>query len=224
MIDVRLKNIQRLEKEVVAYEQQDIQKGKILFCGDSSFTRWNTRFGHRSMEEDLLGKDGQIAVVNHGFGTSTAEEQLYYYHRLIRPWEPRVLVSQTHGNDWDAGYTAPEILAIQARLFEYARRDLPGIRFYICNVRPSIKNREGGSHLRAHEIEYNELLAGYCRKHDDCTLVDHWSNSLFFEDQKRIGEYDNIKEDIFIEDKIHYNQKGYDLYAEFWREVLKEEL
>ena len=85
MLDVRLKNIHRLEKEVKAYEEQEILKGKIVFYGDSGFTRWSTRFGHRSMEEELAMKDGSIAVVNHGFGTSTAEEQLYYYDRLIRP-------------------------------------------------------------------------------------------------------------------------------------------
>ena len=224
MLDVRLKNIHRLEKEVKAYEEQEILKGKIVFYGDSGFTRWSTRFGHRSMEEELAMKDGSIAVVNHGFGTSTAEEQLYYYDRLIRPWEPKVLVNMTHGNDWDAGYTATEIMTLQSRLFEYARKDFPGIRIFACNVRPSVKNREGGSNLRAHELEYNELLAQYCRKHDDCTLVDHWSNPIFFVDPNRIGEYDNIKEDIFIEDKIHYNQKGYDLYAEFWREILKDVL
>jgi len=224
MLDVRLKKLQRLEKEVVAYESQEIQKGKILFYGDSSFTRWGSKFGHRPMEEELPGKNNSISVVNHGFGTSTAEEQLYYYNRMIRPWEPRVLVNQTHGNDWDAGYTATEILFLQSRLFEYARKDMPGIRFYICNVRPSIKNREGGSHLRAHELEYNELLADYCKKHEDCTLVNHWDSPLFFVDPNRIGEYDNIREDIFVEDKIHYNQKGYDLYGQFFREILKDEL
>ena len=218
MLDVRLKNIRRLEKEVIAYEEQEIETGKIIFYGDSGFTRWKEKFGHRPMEADLKN------VINHGFGSSTAEEQLYYYERLILPWKPKAIVNMTHGNDWDAGYTAPEIIFLQSRLFEYARRDIPGIRFYVCNVRPSVKNREGGSHLRAHEIEYNELLEAYCRKHDDCTLVDHWNNPLFFVDPNRIGEYDNIREDIFIEDKIHYNQTGYDLYAEFYREILKDEL
>jgi hypothetical protein len=224
MLDVRIKKFHRLEKEVVAYEKQEIQKRKILFYGDSGFTRWNTPFGNRPMEEDLLGKDGSVAVVNHGFGGSTAEEQLYYYNRMILPWEPKVLVNMTHGNDWDAGYTATEIMFLQSRLFEYARRDIPGIHIYACDVRPSVKNREGGSHLRAHELEYNELLANYCSKHDDCTLVSHWDNPLFFVDPNRLGEYDNIREDIFIEYKIHYNQVGYDLYRDFFREVLKDEL
>ena len=29
--------------------------------------------------------------------------------------------------------------------------------------------------------------------------------------------------DIFVEDNAHYNQKGYELYAEFFQEKMKEE-
>lgn len=224
MLDVRINKLHRLEKEVVAYEKQEIQKGKILFYGDSGFTRWSTQYGNRSMEEDLIGKDGSIAVVNHGFGGSTAEEQLYFYNRMVLPWEPKALVVKTHGNDWDCGYTAAEVLFLQARLFAYARKDMPGIHFYVCDGQPSVKNREGGTNLRAHELEYNELLQEYCSKHDDCTLVSHWNNPLFFVDPNRLGEYDNIREDIFIEDKIHYNSKGYELYCKFFKEALKDEL
>ena len=42
MLDVRLKDIRRLEKEVLNYEAQEIVTGKILFYGDSGFTRWST--------------------------------------------------------------------------------------------------------------------------------------------------------------------------------------
>ena len=222
MTDVRLKNIRRLEKEVLNYEKEEILTGKILFYGDSSFTRWRERFGNRNMEDDLRAADGSIAVVNHGFGSSTAEEQLYYYDRLVRPWRPRVLVNKTHGNDWDAGYSPEEIMSLQSRLFEYARKDIPGIRIFLLDGAPSVKNREGGTNLRASELEYNELAADYCRKHEDTTLLSHWSDPLFFRDPAHVGEYDYIREDVFIEDKIHYNQLGYDLYAAFFRKALKE--
>ncbi|MBQ9393534.1 MAG: hypothetical protein IJU18_06050 [Oscillospiraceae bacterium] len=222
MLDVRLKDIRRLEKEVLNYEAQEIVTGKILFYGDSGFTRWSARFGNRPMEEDLAAADGSVAVVNHGFGTSTAEEQLYYYDRLVRPWKPRVLVNKCHGNDWDQGYSPAEILFLQSRLFEYARRDMPGIRIFVCDGFPCIKNRESVSNLHAQEQEYNALLADYCRRHDDVTLLSHWSSPLFFVDPERVGEYDNLREDVFIEDKVHYNQKGYDLYAKFFRDALQD--
>lgn len=78
----------RLEKEIVAFEQQPIEKGMILFYGSSGLTRWNTRYKHRPLEEDIRMKDGSPAAVNHGFGSSTAEELLYYYPRAVKPWGP----------------------------------------------------------------------------------------------------------------------------------------
>ena len=30
--------------------------------------------------------------------------------------------------------------------------------------------------------------------------------------------------DIFVEDGVHYNQDGYNLYAEYFRQMLKDEL
>ncbi|MBQ9801759.1 MAG: hypothetical protein IJW51_01640 [Clostridia bacterium] len=32
------------------------------------------------------------------------------------------------------------------------------------------------------------------------------------------------RDDIFVADGVHFNQEGYDIYAEFYREVLKDEL
>ena len=99
------KNLKALEDSVVAYEQEPIEKGKILFYGHSLFTRWGSpEYGFRRMDEDIRMKDGSLAVVNHGFGTSTSEELLYYYPRLVRPWEPRALVLSTLGNDGTITY------------------------------------------------------------------------------------------------------------------------
>ena len=92
MFDIPM-DLKSLESSIVAYEQEPIEKGKILFYGHSLFTRWgHPTWGYRRMDEDLRMKDGSLAVVNHGFGTSTSEELLYYYDRMVRPWEPRALV------------------------------------------------------------------------------------------------------------------------------------
>ena len=43
-------------------------------------------------------------------------------------------------------------------------------------------------------------------------------------DSSGIGNYDKICTDIFVEDRVHYNRKGYNLYGQFFREILKDEL
>lgn len=70
--------------------------------------------------------------------------------------------------------------------------------------------------------EYNELLADYCNKHDDCTLVSHIGSPLFYNDPADIGTYDKIRTDIFVGDDVHYNQNGYDIYKKFFLEALDD--
>lgn len=223
MLDVRIK-VDRLEKEVLAYEQAPIETGKIVFLGDSGFTRWNEKWGNVTLEDAIRGKNGESVIVNHGFGGSTAEEQLYYYPRLVAAWKPKALVSMAFSNDGDKGYSPAEVLFLQTRMFEYARRQLPGIRIYACDVRPIMKNMDncGWLNWESRLTEYNELLADYCAKHEDCTLVKHIASPLFFEDPKDVGDYKKIRKDIFIEDEVHFNSKGYELYTEFFKEVLAD--
>ena len=224
MFEIRVPDLKRLEQEVVEYEKVPIETGKILFYGDSGFTRWKSAFGHRPMEEDLLGKDGKPAVINHGFGTSTAEEQLYYYDRMIKPWKPKALVLMTYCNDWDCGYSPEEVLYLQARLMEYARKDMPGIRFYLCDARPLTiwLDSRVWTAWESYYTQYNRLLAQYCAAHDDCALVRHGDSPLLFNSPEDVGDYKKIRTDIFVEDQVHYNQTGYDLYGEFFRQALDD--
>ena len=90
MFDIPM-DLGSLEKEIVAYEQEPIEKGRILFYGHSLFNRWGSgKWAEqvRPMAQDLRLKDGSLAVVNHGFGASTTEERLYYYDRMVRPGSP----------------------------------------------------------------------------------------------------------------------------------------
>lgn len=221
MFDVRV-DITRLEDYIKAFEEEPIETGKIMFYGDSAFTRWTTeRWGFRMMKDDLRGKDGSEAVINHGFGTSTHEEQLYYYPRAVLPWKPKALVMISYGNDRDCGYSPLEMVALRARLCDWARHDIPGIKFYICDVRPIIKNSNDPKAI-ALINEFNILMKAYCDKYDDCTFVEHSKSPFFYDNPEDIGSYEKIKTDIFVEDEVHYNQKGYDLYRDFFLEVLDE--
>lgn len=222
MLDVRLPDIARLEGPVLEYEKMPIQENMILFYGDSGFTRWKPAYGNPDLEKEIRMKDGSQAVINHGFGTSTAEEQLYYYGRMVKPWKPRALVLMTYGNDRDLAYSPSEIVALQARLMAYARKDIPGIRFFVCDARPLALHLDDlcwmswSNHLQ----EYNQLIAQYCEKYDDCTLVRHIDNPLFFENAQDVGDYKKIRRDVFVEDQVHYNPAGYELYKRFFEEIL----
>lgn len=216
MLDLRIDNLQRFEGTVCDYERQGIEWGRILFYGDSSFTRWN-KSGIRPLEQSLRRKDGSPAAINHAFGGATSEELLYYYPRLVKPWAPRALVFCDFGNDAALNYSAAEMIFLQSRIFAYARRDMPGIRLYLCDRRPVSKNL--GRTMTLKVQEYNELLRAYCGKYEDCTFVSHADYAPFFDAE---GGYPKGRRELYAEDDVHFNQAGYDVYTEFFREVLDE--
>lgn len=221
MFDVRLENLNWLEHYMFEFDKETIDTGKILFYGDSYFTRWSEKWGHRPLAEDIRMKDGSLAAVNHGFGTSTAEEQLYFYRRAVFPWKPRALVLRTFGNDLGAGYSPAEIMFLQARLCDYARHDFPGIRMYLLDAMPSLKSRESRS-ARSFMKQYNELLAAYCAKHDDCVLVEESKIPDLYDSPEHVGDPNHYREELYCEDRVHFNQMGYDVYKEFFLQVLDD--
>lgn len=222
MYSIKIGRVDRFEKEVVAYEQEQVQEGLIMFYGDSAFTRWNSEWGNRPIEEDIRRKDGSLAVVRRGLGGSTADELLYYYDRIVRPWKPRALVVNVYSNDRDVAYTPEETMGLLARLFEWCRTDFPDMKLYVCDVRPLLLDIERKDTWYYHQLEFNELLAQYCAKHGDVTLISHIQNPLFFNDAEDVGDYQKVRTDIYIEDKVHWNQLGYDLYKEFFLEALDD--
>ena len=214
--------LSELNKDAHYYEQDAIQTGKILFYGDSGFTRWNSRYGNRNLEEEFLLPDGSSSVLNHGIGGSTFEELLYFYPRLVRPYAPRAMVIKSFGNDYGQGYSPEEMIFLFSRLLAYARADMPGIRFYVCDYKPSLKKPKDPVKQKASRDTFNRLLKEYCERHDDCTFVCLSEYPLFYNNPASAGSYTDLREDLFIEDQVHFNQKGYDIYADFFRDVLKD--
>ena len=227
MFDIPM-NLKLLEDRVIAYEQEPIVKGKILFYGHPLFTRWGSpKWGYRRMDEDIRMKDGSLAVVNHGFGTSTSEELLYYYDRLVRPWEPRALVIASYSNDGMYGYSPEQVMDTIARLLHWARTDFPGIRLYLVEDEPHPKGKDAtikdlwnnGKHKRE---KYNEMIHIYAQTHEDTQVIELWNRPELFETPEDVGNFHKVRDDIFGPDQVHFNQAGYDIAAKIFREALDE--
>ena len=204
-------DLKSLENSIIAYEQEPIVKGKILFYGHSLFTRWGSpKWGYRRMDEDIRMKDGSLAVVNHGFGTSTSEEQLYFYDRMVRPWEPRALVLSTLGNDGMYGYSPEQTMTNVAKILHWARTDFPGIKLFLIEPHPNPKGKE------------TTLPDKWNNGHDDTKVIRLWNQPELFETPEDVGDFHKVREDIFVADKVHPNQEGYDIFGKIFREALDE--
>ena len=225
MFDVRLPNLRWLEErgsmDSILNADPTNEQGMILFYGSSSFTRWKPYWKHRPLEEDIRRKDGSQACVNHGFGTSTSEELLYYYPRLVKPWNPRALVIYCHGNDMGAGYSASEIMFLQSRLLEWARKDFPGIRFYLETSKPSPSRKDASTARQVQLLEYENLIRAYAANHEDTTVIDHTQIPDLWQ-EGHMGDFNYPRFELYVPDGTHFNQDGYDVYRDIYLRVLDD--
>lgn len=207
---IEIWNNDSMEDAVRAYEAEGEQeKGQIVFYGPSYFTRWSERFGHRPLREDIRGKSGAPCVVNRGFGSSSAEHQLYYYDRMIRPLAPSVLVYAFDANGTNFGYSLEECWELAQRVVAWAECDFPDIQIYLLGAYPPRDARNLNDEQNARRLD--DAVRAFCDARE----------SRHFLDPK--PAFENAPRDVFA-DHIHFNQKGYDIYGAFFRKALEEEL
>ena len=195
-----------LEKQVCKYEEENAPKGQIVFYGPSNFTRWGPRYGMTPLREAVVGKSGAPCCINRGFGSTCAEHHLYYYDRMVKALEPKVLVySPGVGNGTGFGYTAEEQWQLAERVMIYAKTDFPDLKIYLQGI--NMWRKSGMASWKT-----DQFMRAFAQEMPDCTYLD-------------ITSYEPLhRHDIYAPDNVHYNKEGYDLYAEYYRQALKEEL
>jgi len=69
-----------------------------------------------------------------------------------------------------------------------------------------------GGYVKTMYVEFDNWLREFAEKTPNCTYL-------------TLSTYTPIhRNDIYVEDHVHFNQEGYKIYAEFFKEALKEEL
>lgn len=222
--------VRRFEPSVLQYEARPLETGRILLYGDSLLTRSSFIYTDRHpekglplMEEELRMADGSPAVLNHAFGASSADDLLYYYDRLVRPYKPRALVISTAGNDFGFGYGAAEVMQILATLVDWFQADFPGAPIYIFKKIPSLKNKGRINYANLLRFETNQLLEDYCAEKEGVFLLDQREMPFYYMDPADIGDLSKTREDIYDEDQIHLNAAGYGLFIDHLRQVFGQE-
>lgn len=202
--------LDRFESTVREYETYPVTKGKVLLYGSSFFTNW----GHERAAKQLAA----VGVENHGIGGGTVDELLYYYGRLVKPYEPRAMVLRAGANDLGRGYSAEETMDMTERLCAWMRKDFPGIRFILMPVfdyRSMAGKKKYCDGVRA----YNAMLKVYCDKNADADYFD--ISPILYKNPASVGTLEGFR-DIFREDGLHLTDAGYEWFAPWFAERLLE--
>ena len=176
----------------------DPGKKLLLFAGSSSIRKWT------DVQDYFPGYN----VINYGFGGSCYSDLLFFYDKLFTRYKPDVLFIYEGDNDIAAG-TSPQVIVKEAdTLIRKLRKDLPETKIVIISAKPSLARW----HLKKQYLELNKKLKKLCAKYPDVSFADVWKIMLNDQGQPR--------PDIFLNDGLHMNRKGYDL----WKKVLAKEV
>jgi lysophospholipase L1-like esterase len=191
------------EPHVLALENRDRAAAPpddpILLVGSSTFTHWKTA------ARDLK----PLPVLNRGFGGSDMLALLTFYERLVTPIRPRTIVLYVGGNDIARGVTPEAFLKRIGVFLERVHRDLPETKIVILSLQ--LKPSRPETDLTRKAI--NDSLIDLCKTSRNAQYVDITTPTL--QDGKpRI--------DLFGEDRLHFNEVGYQVLADTIRPVLQK--
>jgi len=194
------------ENEIRNYEKQDSislpKKGQILFIGSSSFRIWKT------FSTDLAG----ISAINRGFGGSTMTDALYYFDRMVVKYAPSTVVVYEGDNDLAKGKSPEELAKEYEDFSNRLKKALPKTKLVYLAVRPSLSRIA----IVDKQKQFNGWLEKYCKSQKGRFFLDMHS-PFYLPDG-------TLMPDIFVTDRLHLNEKGYQIFSAKIREFILNKL
>ena len=165
-------------------------KDLILFTGSSSIRLW--------VEFDSYFPNHN--VINRGFGGSETSDLIHYVNELVLKYQPKQVFIYEGDNDINSGEKPNAIIKEMKSLLSTIQNELPGVEIVLISAKPSISRL----HLKKKYLNLNKKLEKLAKKTDGVSYVSIWEVMFDAEGQ--------LIEDIFIEDGLHMNRQGYDIW------------
>ncbi|MFT2008320.1 GDSL-type esterase/lipase family protein [Pontibacter sp. 13R65] len=163
----------------------------ILFIGSSSFTNW-----HNAQQ-----MFPEYTIVNRGFGGSQLPDINLYLREVGYPPKVKQIIIYSGDNDIASGKEPEEVLQRFISVFSQIRKDKPKLPVAFI----SIKVCPGRIHSRAKVEEANRLVKDFLAEQKRTEFVDIVTPTTNDSGTPLAG--------IYVEDGVHLNQKGYDIWA-----------
>lgn len=173
-------------------------RGAVLFIGSSSIRLWKT------LKEDFP----DLRVINRGFGGSQVIDSVNYADRIVFPYKPRHIVMYAGGNDINAKKSPQQVFADFKAFVAKVHAKLPRTKISYISIAPNPARWSQIAQVR----EANRLIEEFTRQDKRLAFIDTFSHML--------GSNGQPLPDIFVDDRLHMNQKGYAI----WRDVVGRHL
>src|ERR1700731_3982270 len=186
--------------EIQAFKTQDKSNpppaGAILFVGSSSFRKW----------ADVNSYFPGFTIINRGFGGSTFPDVIRYAPDVIFPYHPKQVVIYCGDNDLASSdaVSADTVFERFRVLFELIRTSLPGENILFVSIKPSPSR----ARLKEKMEQANLLIQTYLSLQQHAAFADVY--------HKMLNPDGSVMTDIFTDDNLHMNAKGYAI----WQKVI----
>jgi lysophospholipase L1-like esterase len=187
--------------EILEFKKQDVANpppsNPILFVGSSSFRKWT----------DVSNYFPGYTILNRGFGGSSFPDVIRYAPDIIYRYHPKQVVIYCGDNDLASSdsVTADTVFESFKVLFEGIRNNLPNENIVFVSIKPSPSR----ARLMKKMEQANLLIQTYLSIQQRTSFADVFHKML-----KPDG---TVMTDIFLEDNLHMNAKGYAI----WQKVIE---
>ncbi len=193
----------RFGKAIAEFEAQDAvafpPAGAVLGIGSSSMRGW-----HRTIAGDLA----PLVVIPRGFGGSNMNDVVHFMDRIVLPYKPSKILLYEGDNDIAGGHPVEQVVGSYIEFIDRVHAALPDTKIYLIAVKPSPSRWNVWPEMQ----RTNELLAAACALDDRLVFVDVAGAML--------EESGNVREDIFLNDRLHMNPEGYAIWTRVMRAAL----
>ena len=164
----------------------------ILFTGSSTIRRWY------DMEYFLPG----ITLLNRGFGGSTMMDLNLYADRIVFPYKPSRIFVYEGDNDIAGGTDPAEFIEECTTFIHNCAEHVPEADLFFISIKPSLARIKNWEEMQ----DANRMLSDLANRYEKVHFIDVSEFMLNADGRPR--------NDIFVEDGLHLNVKGYGILAE----------
>jgi len=195
----------RFAREIETFQDWDSRNAvpaePVLFAGSSSIRMWCTREHFPD-----------VPVVNRGFGGSHISDIIHFMEGTVLRYKPKAIVFYAGDNDVAGGKSAERISDDYRKFVELVHARLPDVHVVFITIKPSASRWSLWPEMR----KANELIRDYCRQDE----------RLFFADLATplLGPDGKPNPDLFLNDRLHLNARGYAVWSRTLRPVLQKAL